>query len=465
MIHVLRRSSSTIFWLGAAGSVVLVSWLIGAHGLIGAIAATAILIGALVWLYPELLFMASILTIIIGQVVRLSVLGAESSIIPNDIILPVLVIAWLFKKLTSRTWKFPRHSLSAPLWAWLTIMSVSLVAQATNYSQREFLSGALYLLRWLEYATLFWMALDFCRTRWRAERYLRLIIWTGVIIAGLGFIQLYLFPDFSFMVPQGWDPHVGRLLSTWFDPNFLGGYLSLLITIALAIALSKKPWAARWWWAAIGLMTVAVILTFSRSAYVALAVGTGLVALIRSRTIFFLGLAAFLATIFFVPRVQERVVGIRTIDETAKLRLVSWNNALAVIHDHPWVGVGYNLYRYVQVQYNFVDTAQEHSASGSDSSFLTAWVTTGVIGLSVYLWLFIALIREAWKTWQDRALSAEWQGYGLGLTAGLIGLFAHSQFVNSFFYPHIMEAVWILIAMAIMVRQGSPPVVRQPQSI
>lgn len=448
-----RLDRRRLFFILALAGVGLTGWLTSGYGPIGAAAVAALALGWLTFVYPEWLFVVSLVSIIVGQTVRLPVPGGDEAILLNDIVLPVLIVSWWLKKMASRRWSLPRHSLTLPLWLWFGAMIVSMLANLDDYAPRELLSGWLYTLRWLEYAALFWIALDYCRQPQRAGRYLMLILFTGVSTAVLGFIQLYIWPDFSFMVPQGWDPHVGRLLSTWFDPNFLGGYLALLITITLAMALNKDFIAARWWWLAIALMSVALVLTYSRSGYVALVIGAGLVTIIRSRTIFFLGLAAFVAIILFVPRVQERVIGIRNIDETAKLRLVSWNNAFDVIRDHPVIGVGHNLYRYVQVQYGFINEANRHSASGSDSSWLTAWVTTGTVGLVIYGWLFLAMLREAWKTYRAAHLSPAWRGFGLGLTAGLIALLAHSQFVNSFFYPHIMQVIWIFLAMAIMVRQ------------
>ncbi len=440
-------------WLIGLGMAAVVGVVIGQFGVLGALAASAGLVAVVVFLFPETAFVASLLTIVIGQLVRLPILGSENSVIINDVLLPVLIVVWWLRRLASRSWNLPRTSLTLPAWIFVAMLGLSLAWSYADYSPGEILSGALYGIRWLEYAAVLVMGFEFVRTHVRAKRYLIVLVWTGVVVSLLGFLQLRLFPDFSFMVPQGWDPHVGRLLSTWFDPNFLAGFLALLVTICLSIALTKSFTAARWWWVAIAIMTVAIVLTFSRSGYVALAAGAGLVTLVRSRAIFFLGLAAFAAIVVLVPRVNERVVGIRTVDETAKLRLVSWGNAWTVISDHPWTGVGYNLYRYAQVRYGFLDDTREHSASGSDSSFLTVWVTTGLPGLLAFLWLFGAMLREAWRTWRDRSLPSEWQGFGLGLLAGLIGLFFHSQFVNSLLYPHIMQVVWLLLAMAIMVRQ------------
>lgn len=446
----------TFKWIAGIGIAAAAGLVIGRFEILGAAAVVIGLVAIVVFLFPETAFIASLLSIIVGQFVRLPILGSENSVIINDLLLPIVIVVWLLRRLASRTWQWPRSSLTLPVWIFFTLLGLSLVWNFSNYQSGEILSGALYGLRWIEYAAVLVLGFDFVRTRQRAKKYLILMIWVGVVVALLGFFQLRLFPNFSFMTPAGWDPHIGRLLSTWFDPNFLAGWMALLVTICLSIALSKPLVNARWWWVALAVMTIAIVFTFSRSGYVALAVGTGLVTLVRARAVFFLGVVAFSAVVLFVPRVNERVVGIRTIDETAQLRLVSWGNAWTVISDHPWTGVGYNLYQYVQVKYGFLDDTREHSASGSDSSFLTVWATTGIFGVLVFGWLFVAMLREAWRTWRDRQLPKEWQGFGLGLVAGLIGLFFHSQFVNSLLYPHIMQTVWLFLAMAIKVRQPQP---------
>ena len=99
---------------------------------------------------------------------------------------------------------------------------------------------------------------------------------SSVILSILGFVQLILFPDFSFMSQYGWDPHQGRLLSTWYDPNFLGGFLGLsgvvILSRVLVFLKENKFWnnkniilLSSW---IIGLVIVfgALMLTYSRSA-------------------------------------------------------------------------------------------------------------------------------------------------------------------------------------------------------
>lgn len=439
------------FTIVAAIFIVLgTGWLLGSHFILGSVLIAGAIVGLLVLGWPEAALLASIFSIVLGQLIRLPV--GDSAILPNDIILPVLIITWTLKRLAGQRWELRSHSLTIPIVLTLLVMGLSLVINMGRENTREWFSGALYFFRWVEYLALFWIGQDIFHTHERSYRYLKILMGAGVTLAVLGFIQLRVFPDFSSMVPQGWDPHVGRLLSTWFDPNFLGGLFVLLIAISVSIALYSPFRFARWWWIAAGIMAIATVLTFSRSAYVGLVVTLGIIGIVRSRVALFLGALAMISVIMFVPRVQERVIGIRSIDETAQLRLVSYRNAFTVIGDHPIIGVGYNLYKYVQVEYNFLEKTEEHSASGSDSSLLTMWVTTGTTGLLIYLWLFGAILREVWRTWRDKTLPKLWQGFGLGTFAGLCGLIAHSQFVNGLQYPHLMEMIWLLVAMSIAVR-------------
>ncbi len=440
--------------LAVAVMVILgTGWVLGSHFLLGSVLIGGVIIALVVLGFPEAAFLASLGSIVLGQLIRLPI--GDSTILPNDIILPAMIVAWTLRRLASGRWELRKHSLTLPIVLTLLVMGLSLAINTGRENANEWFNGALYFFRWVEYLTLFWIGQDLFRTHERALHYLKILMGIGVALAILGFIQLKVFPDFSFMVPKGWDPHVGRLLSTWFDPNFLGGLFVLLIAVSVSVAL-YIPWRqSRWWRLAAGIMSLATVLTFSRSAYVGLVVALGIIGLVRSRVMLFLGALAMVLVILFVPRVQERVIGIRSVDETAQLRLVSYRNAFTVIGDHPLLGIGYNLYKYVQVEYNFLQKTDEHSASGSDSSFLTMWVTTGTIGFLMYLWLIGATLRETWRTWRDRSLPKLWQGFGLGAFAGLCGLIAHSQFVNGLQYPHLMEMIWLLVAMSIAVRQPS----------
>jgi O-antigen ligase len=250
------------------------------------------------------------------------------------------------------------------------------------------------------------------------------------------------------MSRYGWDPHINRLLSTFFDPNFVGGFLAIVAIIVFASMLyEKKPETKALLFFGFTLLTACIVLTFSRSSYLTLAIGLLVIGFVKSwRTlllIFIISLLAFTT----IPRVRERVLGAVSLDVTAQARLVSFGQAFDIIKDYPIFGVGYNNLRSVRAEYGQItDSGQNHTAGGFDSSLLTIWATTGVLGLLAYLWLYVIMIYESFKAYHKSSHSSQ-KALGLGMGAGLVGLFVHSQIVNSFFYPHIFLYLWFLLAV------------------
>lgn len=451
----MKRSSTIVLWIGASVVALALGWLAAKNPLYALIGVAGLAAGVALVLSPRLGLFLSLLSMIAGQMIRIPLFSEETSIIPNDILLPVLFVSWLLANLVSRRFVIRWTTITAPLLAVIAAMVLSLVVNAGMWERKELLVAALFFARFLEYVALFVMVPDIIRTKSDLWFTVRLLIGIGVIVALLGFVQLRMFPDFSFMVPKGWDPHIGRLLSTWFDPNFLSGFFVVALMLTLSQAVIRSPRQALPWFAAAAVLGVAILFTFSRSGYVALAAGFGVLTVVRARWLLALGIFVAIGVFVFSPRVQERVIGIRTIDETAQLRLVSWNDALTVIHDHPIVGIGYNAYRYAQRDYGFISDTREHSASGSDSSLLTMWVTTGIIGLVALGWLWAASAWFAWRMSRSRALGLEERALALGVLASLAGLFLHAQFVNSFFYPHLMEVFWVLLALLVVMERLS----------
>ncbi len=417
-----------------------------AVGLVG-----AGLVVALTILWPSWGLLLVLATIAVGQTVRLPLFGEETAVLLGDVLLPLVVIGWAIRRLTRREPMFPVRPLDRPLLSVIGVFVLSLLAAVLREesTSRELSVAVLYILRWVEYLMVFFIARTVVRSG-SLRRWLKVFGLLVLALAALGFLQVIFFPDFSSFVPQGWDPHVGRLLSTWYDPNFLAGFFAFAILVFAALLGDKTP-DRRLALVVVGIGLLALVLTFSRSGYAGFVIGFGVLALLRTRHFIAIGALAVLLVFLFVPRVQERVIGIRSVDETAQLRIKSWENALTVVRDYPWLGVGYNTYRYVQVRYGFLDDPAEHAAGGSDSSFLTLGVTTGVIGMVAYLFLLAAMLKAAWDT-ARRAVDPTLRAASYGVLAGLVALIVHGQFVNGLLYPHLMETQWFLLGALLGAR-------------
>lgn len=292
---------------------------------------------------------------------------------------------------------------------------------------------------------------------------LAVMILSMVLIALLGFLQLKYFPSFLELglYLSGWDPHVGRLLSTWFDPNFIGGYLAFILSLTIALALYFRHKGKKVYFygmTAISLFGLtALYFTFSRSGALAMMLALGILAFFKSRKLLIAGVLTFVLIFSFSPRMQERggeavdsakallaLDSQKPLDPTAELRVWSWQFAREIIHDYPFLGAGFGRYPY-EINARGHGLLSDHSSGGSDSSLLTIWASTGIFGLLTYLSIaFVAAvlgIRRAWK-------KNDFHSYvSAGLLAGFGGMMVHSVFVNSLLFALMMVYLWVGLAL------------------
>jgi hypothetical protein len=100
------------------------------------------------------------------------------------------------------------------------IASFSLVSNNVVNTYADLAFQAFYLIRWVSYFTTAVFIGHLIRSRLLSVRYIyKQSILSAVFLVLAGFLQLYLLPDFTVLDPIfGWDPHKGRLASTFFDP-------------------------------------------------------------------------------------------------------------------------------------------------------------------------------------------------------------------------------------------------------
>ena len=115
-------------------------------------------------------------------------------------------------------------------------------------------------------------------------------------------------------------------------------------------------------------------------------------------------------------------------------RLQNSSEALQLFYRSPLFGWGFNTLRFIRNQQSDIDATLLHSAGGFHNSWLTLLVTTGIFGLSTYVFIWIRLIKKTKPK----------NGYPSLLLVSLTAVFVHSLFDNSLFYPQVMAWVWVL---------------------
>lgn len=348
----------------------------------------------------------------------------EIAITLLDIGVVTSVFLWLFLKR-----KFPRSNFSRPILIFAAILFISLAVNLLRLKSNEFFASSLYLIRWIFYALLYFVVLDLSSIKKKIGNAMTI---GGAVIVLLGFVQYFFYPDLRNLFYAGWDEHLYRMFTwTFFDPNFAGSFF-VLYFLFLSNKLNFKNKKT----IILPLITlVAIFLTFSRSAYIMLAVGIFVQSLfLKQKKAAFIFLLLIIGSIFILSKISFKSEGTNLLrTASGEARIDSIKNAITIFKDHPIFGVGFNSYRYAQRKYGFLYERKMtvHSGAGTDNSFLFVLATSGIVGFTGFLYLLLKILSIK----DSLVLSS------------IFALVINSLFINSLFYPPIMLWMWTLIAV------------------
>lgn len=366
---------------------------------------------------PVRLFLVLLLIVFpFGQLGRINIWGSELVLHLNDLIVGAFVFFWT---VTQR--KIP---LTKPIIILVGVMFLSLLVNLSRLSFSQILVSALYPLRFLAFASLYFIVKDLSQTD---KKFLHVGLILSVLVATIiGLAQYILMPDVSFLKAVAWDDHYYRLVLPFFDPGFTGAILVLGMLLIYNVQLKINNYTKIF---ALCAVFVALMLTYSRASYLMYLVSFAVVSWYKKTlNIFLIALIIFLIALPLLPKSTGEGTKLER-ENSIFARVNNWKESIAIWQTKPLLGVGYNAYRYSRGEIN----PDSHSGAGADSSVLLILATTGIVGLLAYLYLFKTLILLNQKN--------------VIVIASLAGIFVHSWFNNTLFYPWVMEWLWILIAL------------------
>jgi polysaccharide biosynthesis protein PslJ len=304
------------------------------------------------------------------------------------------------------------------------------------------------------------VVVDYCTTWERLERLVKVVLLAGAAAATIA-IGLWLIPDDTANTllnvlarlgyPGGWviryieeNPELAeRAIGTSVDPNVLGGLLLMIGALAGPQLVAKRPLFPRWFtFILFGLISLALILTFSRSALVGLAAGLLYVAVLRYRRLLpYMAVAGLLFLLLPITQgyVGRFIAGIQGQDLATQMRFGEYKDALILIQRYPVFGVG------------FAGTPDIDIYLGVANVYFTIAQVMGLVGLLAFFAVIATLFGYAFlnrRTLKENPrLDAVWLGLHAALVGGLVaGIFDHYLFNLEF--HHAVTAFWLLVGLA-----------------
>lgn len=364
----------------------------------------------------------------------------------NDILLFSSILIWILFRIKKKG-LFPIGFLQKSLFLFCLAGFIALIINFGNLGIEKLSVSFLYLVRFVSYALIYFIVKDFEPKFKKKIPYL--LLFSGSVFVLIGYIQYFFYPSLKNLFYLGWDEHLYRMFSSFFDPNFAGAFFVLFfffLTYFLNAFYKRKEYLKLTFISVLTIITfLSIYLTYSRSALLMLVVGVIIyLTLFNKKRLILIVLFPIILFIFLSPKSfqTEGTNLFRTVSSEA--RLSSASQGINIFIKNPVLGVGFDAYRYALNRYEGLNTTYwqtTHSGGGTDNSFIFVLATTGIVGFIAYIYFLSRIIKLGFlNIKKNKYLS-------IILISSVVAVSVDSFFVNSLFYIFIIEWLFVLAGL------------------
>nr|MBI3613279.1 O-antigen ligase family protein [Nitrospirota bacterium] len=285
-----------------------------------------------------------------------------------------------------------------------------------------------------------------------------------VVLAGMGLFEAGLG-----LIQAGWI-HEQRPSGTFFNPNFLAGYLAVIGTILLGCLCYGRYGSGEWrkgkgqhlivpsaMAAGLAFLLLAMIWTGSRGGMLALVAGAAVVTGVRfgRQGLAMLLVGALLCVVTPNPLRERLWAQHREDSSISYARWQMWQSAGREMIEHPF-GIGLGLYQYLYPRYAFPLEGQiaryGKVAQTPHSEYLQMGVELGGAGLFVFFCGVAVVAREARGVLKQRL--TRWQrGALVGAMGAIVGMLVHAGVDSNLHEPAIAILLTLCVGLILAARQ------------
>lgn len=317
------------------------------------------------------------------------------------------------------------------------------------------------LLTILLYAALFWLTVQTVRSAEDGWFILRSLIAGGYLAAVFSVGQSLI--ETARGVPTGESAFtfagVSRAMGTMGNPTLLATLLAMLLPIAVDRIVRSRSWLTRLSWINVALvMSLALLLSFSRAGLIAAVIGGAVVAPVhfriwRHRSLALAPVAALLIGAAIVigvghggaplgRSIADRVLSVTTPTAGSNAtRLHVWADSVKLIESRPLVGYGPDTFGLAYPRFQTGDWTPGYRIDKAHADLLQVAATQGLIGVAAYLAILVATLIMFWRArrlTEGATLFGAWLGYEMTTQPNFSWLPAAAPF-------------WILLGAAVVL--------------
>lgn len=343
------------------------------------------------------------------------------------------------------------------LWGWFTVTTFFAMYPEPAWA------------KWTEFSKILLMALltiSFFQDRTR----LRILLL--VIVASLGF---YGFKGGLNALATGGDTMILGAPGSFFEANTEA---SLVLNMSLPIALylareEERRWLRNLLRAIFVLTVFAIPFTYSRAGIVGLAVVLSVLFLRARRRLLVIPLVVLgvLGFMWFAPeRLFSRIDTIQhyDLDESAQLRLMSWQVAWDIARDYPVLGGGFKVFLQRATYDIYLPEYPRPFGHDAHSIYFNLLGEHGWVGLGLFVVLLVCTLSTLQRLGQVGKTSPEraWiSNYARMVQASILAWLVTGAFLSVAYFDLAYQLIIVTVILKGLAREGAPVPGLEPSAV
>jgi O-antigen ligase/polysaccharide polymerase Wzy-like membrane protein len=266
-----------------------------------------------------------------------------------------------------------------------------------------------------------------------------LLIWAGVISAGVGIVQAVIHPE-GFWYRYGIHGSLSNLMT-------YAQILMLVTCMGFSWAILNPHRSRILIWVGLILMGFAILLTLNRQSWLGLILAMTFI-LFNKKKIYSLIPVIFAILVFILgpQTLKNRIETMTNLkDYSVNERFVMWKAGWDILKDHPWTGCGF------KCQFVIADQYPEHPIlrkyTHMHNSPIQLAVDTGILGLTAWISIWIGFFLSLTRQLKHIPKTSLEYFIALGSGAAVIAFLVAGMFENNFYDSEIIILMYFIMAL------------------
>jgi len=371
------------------------------------------------------------------------------SISVTQISFSIGAISWVLKVHLTQSWKEIRGTIVG-----IAILCFCLACVLSIITSVDWESSIKHLKKLLQFIIFFWVA-NAVQDEKQRDLLIKLVIVVGTAAALNGLLPL--------LDPSSFSPErlyaSSRPLGTMSVPSTFSGILMLAGLVTLGRFLFHKP-TEYWVLGSTSIIGLCLLLILARQAWLGFFIGMIFLLFFWNKKYFLVIPFLLLGLLLFAPdRVKERMLSLTNFKNySLQARVSLWEGSWIIFKDHPITGCGYKCVDSIHLQYPDPSGWIAHYR-GMHSNIFQLLVDTGIIGLGLWVSIWVAYFMEIFQRWRTLAEDASQnnsRGILMGASAAVLAFLAGGLFETNIYDSEVAMLLYFLMGLSLAMVKKAP---------